>query len=90
MIVKIDIKNTFDTFSWDFIDNMLQLFNLPNELKNLILSCLKNVQYTPIMNGKKTQTFRPFRGIIQGNPISPYIFILGIEYLNHLIQKQNK
>lgn len=65
---------------------MLQLFNLPVELNSLILSCLKIVQYTPINNGKKKQTFKPTRGITQGDPISPYIFILGMEYLNHHIQ----
>lgn len=74
--------------SWDFIEKMLNNFNRPVELRILILSCLKNVQYTPIINGKKTQTFKPSKEIRQGDTISPYIFILEIEYLNHLIQEK--
>lgn len=46
---------------------------------------LKNVNYTPIINGKKTQTIKPSRRIRQRDPISPYIFILAMKYLNHLI-----
>lgn len=88
MIIKINIKKAFDTIFWTFIANMLHLFNFPLELKKLIISCLKQVQYTPIINGRKTQLFRPLRGIGQGDPIPPYIFILGMEFLNHLIQNK--
>lgn len=47
-----------------------------------------SVTYTPFFNGKKCNTFKPERGIKQGDPISPYIFILGMEYLSKLIQDQ--
>lgn len=71
MIIKIDIKKTFDSISWGFIENMLHMYNTPSKLKDLILSCLKHIKYIPTINGKKTQAFRPSRGIRQGDPISP-------------------
>lgn len=43
-------------------------------------------KYTPIINGKKT--FRPSKGIRQGDLISPYFFILGMEFLSQLIQNK--
>lgn len=67
---------------------MLNLYNFPSELKELILSCLKQENYTPLINGKKCTSFRPFQGIRQGDPISPYIFILGMELITHLIQQK--
>lgn len=78
MIIKIDIKKAFDTIYWAFIENMLQLYNIRAELKQLILSCLKNIKFTPILNGKRTQYFRPSRGIRKGDHLS-HIFILGMK-----------
>lgn len=42
----------------------------------------------PILNGRKCTSFVPERGIKQGDPISPYIFFLGMEYLTKLIKDQ--
>ncbi|KAF7815451.1 ribonuclease H [Senna tora] len=43
------------------------------------MSCLTNVSYSTLINGKITITFNPGRGIRQGDTISPYLFILTIE-----------
>lgn len=88
MIIKIDIKKAFDSIAWDFIETMLTNYNFPLTLKNLIMSCIKNTTYTPIINGKKTQSFTPSKRIRQGDPIFPYIFILGMELISHLINKE--
>ncbi|KAF7813020.1 reverse transcriptase [Senna tora] len=60
------------------------MFNFPDHFTKLIMSCLQNVSYSTQINGKITNTFSPQRGIRQGDPISPYLFILAIEYLNLL------
>lgn len=86
LVVKIDIRRAFDTISWSFIDQMLKNFQFPTSLNNLIFSCLKNVKYTPLINGKKRKSFYPSRGIKQGDLISPYLFILTMEFLNSLIR----
>lgn len=88
LFLKIDIAKAFDTISWTFIEHILQLLNFPNKFTSFLLFCLKNVTYTPILNGKKCPPFNPERGIKQGDPISPYIFILGMEYLSKLIKDQ--
>lgn len=85
LILKIDFKKAFDSISWTFIDKILHLYNFLHQYIELLLSCPKNVQYTPIINGKKTASFSPYRGIGQGDPISPYIFILAMQYLTKLI-----
>lgn len=88
LIFKIDISKAFDTFSWNFIDNILKIYNFPQEFSTLLLSCLKNVTYIPIINGKKTSSFSPSRGIKKGDPISPYVFVRAMEYLIKLIHDQ--
>lgn len=85
MILKLDITKTFDTISSKFILEMLTLFNFPPEWINLFNSIFNSFTYTPIINGKKLASFKPQRGIRQGDPISPYLFILAMEFLNHSI-----
>ncbi|KAF7813159.1 reverse transcriptase [Senna tora] len=60
------------------------MFNFPDHFTKLIMSCLQNVSYSTQINGKFTNTFSPQRGIRQGDPISPYLFIQAIEYLRPL------
>lgn len=64
---------------------MLQAYNFPTQLINLIKSCLSNTDYTPIINGTKHQPLKPNRGIRQGDPLSPYLFILVMNYLSAMI-----
>ncbi|KAF7803052.1 reverse transcriptase [Senna tora] len=85
LILKIDLHKAFDTISWSFINSMLSRFNFPSAFINLISSCISSVDYTLLFNGKLSNNFSPKRGIRQGDPLSPYIFILAMEYLNHQI-----
>lgn len=69
---------------------MLKLFNFPSTWIKLILSCLSNTSYISIINGTKSQSSTPLKGIKQGDLISPYLFILAMEYITHKINKEVK
>lgn len=88
MIIKPDITKAFDTISWNFILDMLRLFNFPSQWISLFSSIFESFNYTPIINGKKLSAFKPQRGIGQGDSISPYLFSLAMEYLNHSILQE--
>lgn len=88
LVVKIDIRMAFDTISWSFINKMLRIFKITASLNDLIISCLQKVKYTPLINGKKVKSIYPTRGIKQGDPISPYLFILAMEFLRNLIREK--
>ena len=53
----------------------------------LILECISNVSYSILVDGEPKSEIFPTRGIRQGNPLSPYLFLLCSEGLNRMVQK---
>ncbi|BBN67603.1 Polynucleotidyl transferase, ribonuclease H-like superfamily protein [Prunus dulcis] len=76
---KIDLSKAYDRLHWDFIYDVLW------EIGKLGLECIKSVRYQAILNGELTERFSPSAGIRQGDPLSPYIFVLCMEKLSHII-----
>lgn len=72
------------------ISNWLTLldFGFPEHTINLIMSCTTSSSLTLKWNSEKLDPFAPTRGLRQGDPISPYLFVLCMEKLGLLIQEK--
>ena len=81
LILLVDFQKAFDSLSWEFIDEVLDKFNFGPNLKKWIQMFQKNSNSRIILNGHLSDPFLLERGCRQGDPISPYIFILCLEYL---------
>ena len=88
MALKIDLQKAYDKLEWSFIKGMLSIYNFPENLIKLMMSCISSVSTSILFNGGSLDSFRPTRGIRQGDPLSPYTFILCMELLGQLIQKK--
>lgn len=71
-----------------FIHSVLMEVGLPSVLVNVIMSCITSVRTNVIWNGGRSEFFSPWHGIWQGDPMSPYIFILCMDKFTHLIAKE--
>lgn len=57
-------------------------------MADLIMACIESSTLSVLWNGCPLDNFKPFRGIRQGDPLSPYIFVLCLDKLSQLIQKE--
>ena len=81
MVVKIDLEKAYDRLEWSFIKMVLEHFNFPRNIINLIMSYVTTTSASILFNGGKLSSFQPSRGIKQGDPLSPFLFLLCIEFL---------
>ena len=85
MALKIDLEKAYDKLEWSFIREVFIRANLPADLIDIIMSCISTVSTSILFNGEALEPIYPSRGIRQGDPLSPYLFILCMKYLGQLI-----
>ena len=88
MALKIDLEKAYDKQEWSFIKDMFIRANLPNDIIDVIMSCVSSVSTSILFNGEALDPILPSRGIRQGDPLSPYLFILCMDYLGQLIEEK--
>ena len=86
MAIKIDLEKAYDKLDWNFVNQTLQEVGVSAHLRNLIWHCISTSSMNVLWNGEPTEEFFSCRGIHQGDPLSPYLFVPCIERLSHLIQ----
>ncbi|KAH1055847.1 hypothetical protein J1N35_033912 [Gossypium stocksii] len=83
MAIEIDLEKAFDRVHWDFIEASLIAAGILNILIKVIMNAISLSSMQVLWNGVPTQKFKLARGIRQGCPLSPYLFVLCMEWLGH-------
>lgn len=87
MAVKTDMNKAYDRVEWDFIQAVLDRRGFHTTWINWIMQCVSTVSYSFLLNGTIKGTDVSTRRIRQGDPLSPYLFILWCEVLTGLCNK---
>ncbi|PNX83979.1 ribonuclease H, partial [Trifolium pratense] len=88
MVFKLDLEKAYDRVNWSFLRETMAKFNFPPILISLIMFGITSSSNTILWNGSKTEPFTPTRGLRQGDPLSPYLFVLCMERLGAMINNQ--
>ena len=88
MAIKVDLEKAYDKLEWSFIRSMLIRANLPADLIDLIMRCVSTISTSILVNGEALDLIHPSKGIRQGDPLSPYLFIMCMDFLGQLIQEK--
>ena len=88
MTIKIDLEKAYDRLNWNFLLQCLEDLNLPYHILEIVASCISSPSMQLLWSGEKTEEFFPSRGIRQGDPLSPYLFVICMERLTHMIQER--
>ena len=81
-ILKLDIHKAFDSVSWSFLGKLLQALCFPSVFVDWIMECILATSFTIHVNGGEGPLFAAKKGLKQGNPLSPLLFVLTMEYLS--------
>lgn len=84
--IKLDMAKAYDRVEWEYLRRIMLKLGFHNDFVSLIMRCVSSVSMSIKVNGVLTDSFRPSRGIRQGDPISPYLFLLCAKGLSCLLK----
>lgn len=88
LILKLDLEKVYDRVDWAFLQDTLRKFGFPGTIVALIMHGITSSSISILWNGCKTPGFTPCRGLRQGDPLSSYPFVLCMERLSGLINRE--
>ena len=90
MALKLDMSKAYDRVEWIFLERMLSRLGFHGDFIDLLMACVSSVKYRIRFNDQEIDMFVPSRGLRQGDPLSPYLFLLCAEGLSSALAQQEE
>lgn len=86
LLFKVDFNKAFDSVNWEYLDSVMEQMNFGSNWRRWIKGCLVSARASVLVNGSPTMEFSMSKGVRQGNPLSPFLFIMVMERLNVMMK----
>ena len=87
VLCKLDIEKAYDHLNWNFLLSVLQRMGFGERWTGWISWCISTATFSVLINGTPEGFFNSSRGLRQGDPLSPYLFVIGMEAFSRLIHR---
>ena len=86
MAVKLDISKAYDRVEWGFLRQIMLKLDFDPKWVQLAMETITTASYSVLINGEPYGFIKPIRGLKQGDPLSPYLFLLCAEGLSAMLR----
>lgn len=90
LLLKVDLAKAFDTVSWPFLLEVLEHMDFPRRWREWVSYMLSTATTKVLINGRPGRRIYHARGLRQGDPLSPSLFVIVMEVLNALIAEADR
>ncbi|KAJ9683534.1 hypothetical protein PVL29_019210 [Vitis rotundifolia] len=87
LICKLDIEKAYDSINWKFLLKVLEKMGFGPKWVGWMWNCLSSAKFSVLVNGVPAGFCPSTKGLRQGDPLSPYLFVMGMEVLDVLIRR---
>lgn len=87
VLLKLDFQSAYDTVRWDIIEQVLRIAGFGEKWIKWVMASITSASILVILNGSPLKLVKMDKNVRQGDPLSPYLFILVCEALVFLVRK---